>query len=430
MLTALERTSALILLALVGFFVYQGIWTSETGTFSDFGDHRANSVVAERALRDGVYPGQIYYPPPNLVLRGLLARLGEPAAGLLWMAGMVLSLACSIYTLLRLTGLDRSGRRITLSLFSVLAILWYLQWDFRTMNSNTVFLALVLAAVHDFERGRETRAGLWLATSIVFKIYSAALIPYWLWRRDYRSVFACLAALLAYFVLLPAWQLGPGGAFELTRSWLEAVSNTGRPDFVVDFVAYKVSLRWLLANLFGAVDPAQGAVLADWPLHWTNRLARIVELGWLVVVVAWIARRRPRGPASLPASRGLLEAGVILMAALFASPLLQPHHGVVLLIPAFLLVSAAADRETPAPHRIAFTGALVVCGLGPLLAPSGLGRAAVMLATLVAFSLALLPARENARARHPEPPAPQSLRSQLMVGILRPIRSMKPARKP
>jgi hypothetical protein len=388
-----------LLFSLVAFFVYQGIWRSETDTFSDFGDHRAISLVAERTLRDGAYHGQSYYPPPNLVLRGWLARLGEPAAGLLWMASMVVSLACSLGILLRSTGLDGDARRRALSLCSVLVIVWYLQWDFRTMNGNTIFLALVLAAVHDLERGRETRAGLWLATSIVFKLYSVVLIPYWLWRRKDRAVVASLLALLGYFALLPAWKLGLGGALDLTRSWLETVSSTGRPDFVVDFVAYKVSLRWLLARLLAGIEPAQGMLLAQWPLHWTNALSRILELGWLVFVMAWIARHRPRGPSALPASRGLQETGALLMAALFASPLLQPHQGVVLLVPAFLLVAATADPALPTRRRAALALALLACGLGPVLAPSALSRAAVMLVTLIALSLALLYAPDETRTR-------------------------------
>lgn len=371
-----ERLSAALLLTLVLIFAIQGAVDFDRGQLNQSGDHHLNAQSSQEAWRTGMYPDELYYPPPGVILRVFLSQLGEPAAGLVWAVIILASLAFSLRTLVTLTQSADGSRPWLTCVLSLLLVSWYVQWDIRAINYNLVFLALILASLKSLRAGQMGRAGFWLASSITLKLYSALIVPYWLWRRHNLAVLFTIAGLFGYFVLLPIIALGPSSAWSLTLSWLDVVRSTAQIGFVHEYVAYKTSLRWVTSTLLGGWGVQSAA-----PPYW---IARCFEWVWFGFVVFWIARARPAPNGGVPPDRGLVDASLLLMSALLMSPLLQPHQGAILLLPAFLLVVYVLQPGVP--HRGLIAVFLVILPLALKLAPSGLGKAVMMLVSIVAFS--------------------------------------------
>lgn len=74
---------------------------------------------------------------------------------------------------------------------------------------NLIVLAALCAALADWMRRRNFRAGLWLAFAVCIKVIPVYLLVYPLWKRDVRGLLGCCAGLLAGLVLIPVLAFGP-----------------------------------------------------------------------------------------------------------------------------------------------------------------------------------------------------------------------------
>ena len=91
----------------------------------------------------------------------------------------------------------------------------------------------------------------------------------------------------------------------------------------------------------------------------------------------------------------MLDAGTLILLLLPFSPALQPHHGVVMLIPAMILVGVASDARKPRSLRSVSSVIVLACYIelqfGPSLALRGLG----MMCTLLLFMSGLILIRSH-----------------------------------
>jgi hypothetical protein len=74
---------------------------------------------------------------------------------------------------------------------------------------NLLLLALFAGFLADLLRGRNFRAGLWLAATICIKIIPAFLLLLPLWRRDGRCLAGCGVGLVVGLIVIPVTVLGP-----------------------------------------------------------------------------------------------------------------------------------------------------------------------------------------------------------------------------
>jgi hypothetical protein len=190
-------------------------------------------------------------------------------------------------------------------------------------------------------------------------------------------------------VLVPVLYFGTAEAFALTASWLGVLSGTARPGFVPDLIAYKVSLEYVVHSLL--VDAPQAA--------WV--LTRVLQAAWVLAVCAWLLRH---GHAAAGRSDGVAElarTSVLCMAMLVASPMFEPHHGVLLLMPAALMLHFVFDAGQAPALRRGLAAILAASFLAIELAPSGVAKGVAVNATLFGFSLAMV----ALHARVPRPAA-------------------------
>src|SRR5262249_44292257 len=85
---------------------------------------------------------------------------------------------------------------------------------------NLFILFLVVAGLYAFRRGRDFLAGLLLALAIACKVTPALFVPYFLWKRAWKTLAGCAAGLVLFLGVVPAAFLGPARNAELLHGWV------------------------------------------------------------------------------------------------------------------------------------------------------------------------------------------------------------------
>jgi alpha-1,2-mannosyltransferase len=184
------------------------------------GDFQAELGQSERLLHgeppfaDVSTQVGIPWPPFSALILAPFALLARASMGLSKAAWASLSLACVLWSVLRIP----SEHRRTVA-WAVAAVAVPLHRNFEDLNINALLLALIVAAGIDLGRGRETRAGAWIGVATALKAFPGLLLAYLAYRRQWRGVAlgAAVAAGLTLCALLP---YGPREAFESLREWL------------------------------------------------------------------------------------------------------------------------------------------------------------------------------------------------------------------
>jgi hypothetical protein len=353
-----------------------------TGRIGRLDDFAEAMDLARQVAETGAYPTHFTYAPPAVALRLGLAVLGT-GAGLLWIAAMIAAFVGTLWAVNRLVGEPPwPGARALLTTF---ACGYAVQWDFRSVNGNLIWVALALAAI--LAVGHPWRAGALLAAAVSLKVYAIVLLPWLLWRRPAVAVPAFVGLLVA-FVGVPAVAFGPVDAVAVTRSWFAASAATSAADFPLTYHGYSTSVHTALVALFS--EGGRYAV-ADMSLERIGALAGVLRSVALIAGVGLtvLARR------DLPTVAGLLAV------ALVASPMAQPAHGVVALLAVGYLLAGAFDPAAPRVRRAVHIGA-VCLGWGFLeIAPTGPAMAFATNAALLVWAGAAV-AVEIAGERRPE----------------------------
>jgi alpha-1,2-mannosyltransferase len=247
------------------------------------------------------------HTPPFLVLMWPWTVLPGAPGRVIWLALETLALLGVLVVVYRGLGRPSVAEGVTAA-----AILVLLPPIHDSLNEGQigVYIGLLLAiAMLAHRRGRPLAGGVALGLTIAMKLSPILVVPYFLWRRNWRLVaWGLLTAALAAALTLP---LGWGGYWAgFIRDNQAVGSGTAN---VLNQSLNGVLLRLVRPDLSGLPIDSPGTGF---------QVAWLLGLGLLAVALIWGVRR-----IRLPEDeRAWTEFGVIILVLPLFQPFAWPHH--------------------------------------------------------------------------------------------------------
>ncbi|MHB8612375.1 MAG: glycosyltransferase family 87 protein [Candidatus Dormibacteraceae bacterium] len=284
------------------------------------------------------------YAPFFALLLSPLTYLSMHGALVVWDVLNVAFLVGAVYSLLRSAGVS-FGLPTVLALAAA-ASLWAAVRKEWYLGQSDVFLLFLLGmAIWARSARRGNVAGVLLGVAIAVKPAFAVLLPFLLWKREFK--FAVAGAVTAAVLLsVPALWLGPTIAAHQLQVW-----NFWSGPYVA--FAHNDAPKGILTRLF-TVNPVSPPLLVA---------PGVVTAAWLIIAAAValtvFAVIRP-APFQRDA-RSLIEFGLMIEALLLITPLTEWPYLLLLLIPllglvAWLIETGIGSRSA----RVAAIGAVAV----------------------------------------------------------------------
>ncbi len=292
--------------------------------------------------------GPIGYPVPMLLALQVIKALPESVFSISFeIVYLILPILC-LCLLQRLAGMKKNPYRWIVAFFAFFVAWDYIQFDIRALNLNIILLFLVLLSLDLLRRDKEILAGVVLGISVVVKLYSLFLIPLWLYRKRYKAAITAAVVLVATFILLPGVVLGFSEAFYLTLDWLAAIKTTSTAQASQLMVCYLVSFNRAITALFGANQAGGIGSLPQETWDALNTGLMLFKVLWVGIVLAAVYGVQKIQQNGIH----LRQVAILLIAPIPISPLLQPHHMVLILPSAFILCSVVVMPKVAAIIRV------------------------------------------------------------------------------
>jgi hypothetical protein len=381
-LRLLDAVAAAAVVAIATGWLLKTPFSTDGWARRDLNDYTLNLRHSDAVAQTREYAFGFTYPPPSVLFRVALGKLGFEIGGGTWISLSGVSLLLAVVTSLKLADRwNRPGWGV-LPLTALVLVKYPFEFEFKYLNCNAMFLALALAAAWQVDR-RPLLAGFLMSLSVALKLYSVVFIPWLFLTKRVKAAIATLGFSTIWFVAIPSLFWGWNGALEVSQSWLHRVWETGMADFPIryDSNAYLVSLH-------AATLAAVSRLTEFRSLEIAHYMSGVLQALWVISVVIALSIRQSR-----QRDRGFdADVALLLLLPLPLSGQLQPHHAVVLLPSAVLLLGVAADRERSTSLRVLSTvavlGAFLLLEFGPPRPWRGIAlHAAMVLHVLGLFGL-------------------------------------------
>ena len=334
---------------------------SRLSTPPQMGDYTIFIDLAKQTLEQLQYPPSFAYPVPAVLMWHFFGSLNFTVGALVWILILPASLFGSMLLAKSLAGDDKKHGGLILAL-AFAAVEYYLMWDLRAINANSCYLLLVMLGCWCWHKDQKVWAGVLLGGSVAFKFYSVVFIGYLILRKEWRMGLAMAISILVLFIAVPVCVLGVQDAFLLSEAWIQRILSASNSSVFLNYRAYKVSLNWIALVLLNPDLSAGKLNILDWS---TDRIAVVVRfLGatWALMVAGYFFTTQLLRPGRVTTRLAFaLDISVLLFCPLPASPILEPHHLVVMVVPAIALICMVFDPSFHARFRLV-AGLTVVMG--------------------------------------------------------------------
>jgi hypothetical protein len=320
------------------------------------------------------YVGKNEYPNPPvmaIVLRPF-AELPPITGAMTWFFAKVLMAALAALWTFRLVA---AGEPLPDGVWAagILLALPAITGDLSHNNVNIFILFLMALCLELYRRGRDSASGVVLALAIACKVTPVLFVAYFVWKRAWRLVAACLVGLVLWLAVVPGAVFGWERNQELITDWyrlmierpvLKGEITTEHPNQAIPGFVYRLFTH---SPSFIAYDRTPKGDIPV-PAEYHN----IVDIGrpaaWVVVktltaafvLAVVVLCRGPR--TERQGWRFAAECGLILLGMLLFSERTWKHHAVTLLLPATVL-AFAATLDSPERTRRFIVRSLVAAAL-------------------------------------------------------------------
>jgi hypothetical protein len=298
------------------------------------------------------------YPNPPIMplLLSPLVHLTPLAGSLVWFYLKVGMALLAIYWVCKLVETRERPFPGWAKALTILLSLRPIMGDLSHGNVNLFILLTVVGALYAFRHRRDTSAGLILALGITCKVTPALFIPYFVWKRAWKTLAGCGVGLVLFFWLIPGLFLGMAHNAHLLASWYERMVKPFVVDGVVTSEHINQSVPGLVFRLathspsfitYPDGKPFGAAYHNLWDVDPAN--ARLFVKGLMALftgLVVWTCRTptTPRRGWRLAAEYSLIVLGMLLF-----SERTWKHHCVTLLLP-FAVIGYYLGTCRPGPR--------------------------------------------------------------------------------
>jgi hypothetical protein len=306
-------------------------------------------------LRQGV---NIYerhnYPNPPIMALGLLpfALLPPVAGALAWFAVKAGLTLLTVHWTLQMVAVPGRPFPPWAMAAAVLVGLRPVLGDLTHGNVNLFVLFVVVAGLRAFTQSRDVLAGLLLALAIACKVTPALFLPYFAWKRAWRTLAGSAAGLGLFLVVVPSGFFGTRANAEMLVSWTRGMVvpyvaggrvTTEHQNQSLPGVLFRLTTPGASFSEFheSGYVPVEYHNVVDLPPETVAWLAK-GSVAALLGLAAWACRTPTRERTGW---RLLAEFSVVFLGMLLFSERTWKHHYVGLLSPvAVLLYVLAAAR--------------------------------------------------------------------------------------
>lgn len=348
-LTVGQRRLTIVALLLVG--VQIGVTCyNRTRRIGDFDVLRG---FGERMLHGEPLYGSCYNYMPITALYNMPSALTSAWVASLWRS--LIAIVCLGFTVRWLTRMTADPTTPTAprkafvpAAIALLLASHYIVRDLDDAGPHTVLLTVLVGGAYCVWQSRDRLAAVWFGLAIALKMTPGLLLPFFVWKRQFRlAIYSGIAAVA--WIALPAAWMGPQAWWEAQAQWnqvaLRALSGASDSNEErIQNQALKPAIeRMLIAYPPGdpriSQHPLDGASF-DLPPATARKIALGVLLA-LLAACAWYARKPyagPRDPARLP------EFAALMLLMTLYSPVTWLQH-LAWVLPATWLISQAYCSE-------------------------------------------------------------------------------------
>jgi hypothetical protein len=235
--------------------------------------------------------------------------------------------------------------------------------DLHHGNINLLILFLIVGTFHAWRHGHDLLAGLLLGLAISYKVTPALFIPYFTYKRSWRTVGATCLGLLLFLVVVPSVIVGPRFNFDCLQMWWHRMLTPFLLEGSSSPQEMNQSIVGVLTRLLTEIPPGTSRYdvhvdvnLVSWPPQVVSYLVKVITAG-LLVLLAFLCRTKVQDRRD---PRFLGEVALVVLTMLFISERSWKHHFVTLLIPYSYLVWELFSPTGKLFPRYVIAGALVL----------------------------------------------------------------------
>lgn len=317
-------------------------------------------------------------PPIMAMILAPLTYLPVGVGALVWFYIKVGLTVLAITWLLNL--FDRPDRPFPVwgRILAVLLSLRPIQGDLTHGNVNLFILFLVIACIYAFMHHRDWLAGLALGLAIACKITPALFVPYFAWKRSWKTLAATAVGLGMFFFVVPGLSFGWQQNWAYLQSWHKVMVQPFVEEGAITSEHQNQSLSGLAARLL-TYSPSFATYENDRyvPVEYHNIASLDRDsLQWLLrgcmtafaLLVVWRCRT-PLGDRT--DWRIVAECAIVALGMLLFSERTWKHHAVVLVVPFAVLSYQLSALELTRVRRGIVVSALILASLSMLSTSTG-----------------------------------------------------------